>query len=506
MRPRRLLSLALLAVVGLAGCDSDGDDGTSARGEESTTSATGSPATTAPPRPKVLVVDYTRTYVREDNPPPEKFRVELSADGVSFRQTSADGTSEYAYDAGSGRAYEWSKGRPGVPESVTVTEGLATAGPDYLGLSDDPGLGYGIAVRTLGRAGDPRVASAERNGRPTWRYDGPYPGNRLGGVIRNGRTIVDDHAVVDVDRATGAVLFFSTSGQGQETFRFEATSVSERDREDRARYRPDGPPSATLTREDHGFRAMTLDEVAAAAGYDVLVPASVPAGFELDEVVFDADEPLGSGAEALNPAPAKVTSMRWHDPATNAAFGVTLLPENGDPAARQQGQVWSDPFGGEGSEAPSEPVNIPLEGRPALQGELYGTPPTLPHLWGISGDLVVVIEGDLDAAGLRAVAGSLRRHTPAAPASAAPASCPPIGFTPNSDDVAGDINATGVDCKEADRLVRKVTERGSAGAPVPRFFHQDAYTCRGVFNDGPGLANTAYRCDDGARRVTWTKT
>jgi hypothetical protein len=293
------------------------------------------------------------------------------------------------------------------------------------------------------------------------------------------------------------------SAKGRETGRFEATSVEARTTEDRSRYRPAPPATAKVTTEDQGFRAMTLDEVAGAAGYDVLVPSSVPAGYELDEVVFDAKKPLTSGAEGLNPAPARVTSMRWRSAAGVAAFNVTLLPENGDPKAKQEGQVWSDPFGGEGVALPATKVSIPLEGRKPLAGELFVAAPAIPHLWGITNDLVVVIDGDLDAAGLKAVAGSLRKHPPA-PSSAAPTKCPPVGFTPNSDDVATDLTATGLDCTEASALVRRARQEHD---PVtgPRFFRLDPFTCRAV-RQTTTLESTAYRCDDGARRVTWTKT
>lgn len=493
----------LLVLGSLAGCDSDDDE--KAQGQESTTSATGATTTTAPPAPKVLVIDYTTTYLQEGDPaPPERDRVELATDGASFRMTSADGSAESAYDAAAGRAYNWSEARRGLPETADLTQGIATSGPDFRAVNMDPQLEDGAAVRALGRAGDSRVTSITSHGRPAWHYDGPMTGNQLGGVTLGDETLIDDHAVVDVDKATGAVLLRTTSANGRETSRFEATAVTERDSEDWARYRPDPPATAEIRQEDNGFRAATLDEVAAKAGYDVLVPNAVPGGFELDEVLFDATTPLQSGAEGLNPAPTKATSLRWRNPANNAAFGVTLMPSQGS-------QDWTDPFGREGESLPYDNAKIAIPGRAVLDAWIHATPPVLPRLWGITGNLVVTIDGDLDAAGLKAVAESLRKHTPAAAPSGAPANCPQIGFTPNSDDVAGDITALGTDCAEADRLVRAVTGRRPSspeggGRPLPRFFRQDGYTCRGVFNDGPGLANTVYRCDEGTRRITWRKT
>lgn len=491
------LVLFTLGVLG-AGCNA-GDDTNDAASTTSTGNAASS-TTTAPPPPKAVAVAYTRTYAPEQGSPatpPERNHAEISGDGASFRMTADDGSRDLAFDAASGRAYEWSKGQEGGPESVDLYTGLASGGPDHHGLSDGPDIPVAVLVRALGRTGDSRVTTVTRLGRPAWHYDGPMSGDVLGGESP------EDHVVADVDQASGALLLQVMSAKGKETRRFEATSFEARPTEDRARYHPDAPATAKVTSEDHGFRSMTLDEVATAAGYDVLVPGQVPAGFELDEVLFDARKQLYTGAEALNPAPAKVTSLRWRGP-NAASFTVTLRPENGDPKAEQEGSEWSDPFGSEGTVLPATRVSLPLEGRPALAGELFVAAPVAPHLWGISGDLVVTVDGDLDAAGLKSVAGSLEKHPKPAASSAAPAKCPQIGFTPNSDDVAGDITATGLDCTEASALVRRAREQHD---PVTgrRFFRLEPFTCRAARQD-TALESTAYRCEDGSRRVTWDKT
>jgi hypothetical protein len=507
---RRLLSLALGVTTALAlvAC---GDSDDSSEDDASTTTAPATSTTAAAATTtKSLVVGYTRTYVQDDRPPPERSRAEISFDRVSFRMTRDDGSGDSAYDAATGQAYEWFRGQKAGQEKATLISGLATGGPGGDPLSDGPTAEPGILIGALGRAGDPRVTTITRQGRPAWHYDGPMVGDSHGGATIEGESVYNDRAVFDVDKATGAVLLLSYSGKGQdtgiskETYRFEATSVEERPSEDRARYRPEAPGSARIDRRDYGFRAMTLDEMAATAGYDVLVPSSVPAGYELAEVVFNEKEEFGSGAEGSNPSPTRVTSMLWRH-ADGRSFAVALLPKNGGPKSKGGDAAWSDPYGSEGSELPPEKVSIPIEGRAPLAGELFVAVPSVPHLWGITGDLVVTVDGNLDAAGLKAVAGSLRKHTPAAPSSAAPAECPQIGFTPDSDDVAGDIAATGLDCTEASDLVRRTREQHYA-LGSPRLFRLDPFTCRAVFEDGPGLANTTYRCEDGPRRVTWRKT
>jgi hypothetical protein len=500
-RNKGLVALAVgtLGVFG-AGCNADSDQGENDAGATTSTGAASSTTTALPP-PKAVAVAYSRTYDLDSEeaepPPPEKFRAEISLDGASFRMTSDDGSHDYAYDAASGRAYEWSKAEDDLPESVTLVKGLASGGPDHLGLTDGPDLPMAVLVRTLGRTGDSRVTTIARHGRPAWHYDGPMVGDVLGGESP------EDHVVADVDQASGALLLQVMSAKGNETRRFEATSIEDRPTEDRSRYRPDPPATAKVTTEDHGFRAMTLDEVAAAAGYDVLVPGSVPTGFELDEVLFDETKQLYTGAEALNPAPARATSLRWRGP-NGTSFTVTLRPENGDPKAKQEGQEWSDPFGGEGVELPATKVSLPLQGRRPLAGELFVAAPATPHLWGITGDLVVTVDGDLDAAGLKSVAGSLRTHPKPPASSSSPAKCPQIGFTPNSDDVAADVTATGMHCNEASGVVRRAREQHD---PVTgaRFFGLPPFTCRAARQDTAALETTAYRCDDAARRVTWEK-
>jgi hypothetical protein len=507
------LAVWTLGVLG-AGCNSG--DGSESASTTSTSSGSTTSATTAPPAPKAVAVAYTRTYAPEPNVPPapaERYHAEISLDGGSFRMTADDGSRDLAYDAASGRAYEWSQAWKDLPETASLFTGLASGGPDHQGVSDGPNLPIAVFVRALGRTGDTGVTTITSHGRPAWHYDGPMAGDVLGGEP------AEDHVVADVDQASGALLLEVMSAKGKETRRFEATSIEARPTEDRARYHPDAPATAKVTEEDHGYQTMTLDELAAAAGYDVLVPAAVPAGFELDEVLFDAQEQIFTGAEALNPAPAKVTSLRWRGP-DGGSYTVTLRPENGDPKAKQEGQEWSNPFGSEGTALPATKVSLPLEGRPALAGELIVAAPAGPHLWGISGDLVVTVDGDLDAAGLKSVAGSLKKHQPAA-SSAAPAKCAQIGFTPNSDDVAGDITATGVDCTEASALVRRAREQHDA-VSGRRFFQLAPFTCRAARGTGgvpptaaagaardsqhTALESTAYRCEDGARRVTWEKT
>ncbi len=83
--------------------------------------------------------------------------------------------------------------------------------------------------------------------------------------------------------------------------------------------------------------------------------------------------------------------------------------------------------------------------------------------------------------------------------------CNIVGFTPNSDDVASTIVATGVGCVEAEALVRKVGAQ--AGTLGPSRVDADGWVCRQVRqSDGPGLASADYECVNGTKKVTFHRT
>lgn len=84
--------------------------------------------------------------------------------------------------------------------------------------------------------------------------------------------------------------------------------------------------------------------------------------------------------------------------------------------------------------------------------------------------------------------------------------CVNVGFTPNSDNVAGSIMATGMDCAEAEAVVRKA---GAQVGPVngPARLEVDGFVCvRTAQNDGPGLPAAEYECTSGSKKVTFHRT
>lgn len=87
-----------------------------------------------------------------------------------------------------------------------------------------------------------------------------------------------------------------------------------------------------------------------------------------------------------------------------------------------------------------------------------------------------------------------------------PSACPDIGFTPNSDDVAGDITIVSGDCAEAERLVRHVHEElKHSFFDGPSYFTAIGYECT-VRTESEGLESGLYRCTNGDKLVRWRKT
>jgi hypothetical protein len=253
-------------------------------------------------------------------------------------------------------------------------------------------------VVALARANDPRITTTAVAGRPAWHYDGPIAQDRLGG---DG---APNHVVADVDQANGVLLQLTRRIDDLVVNRFTASDVTVSDKIDRSRYRLDPPPGSKTTPVMIRFLPQSLDEAAAGLPYDLLVPARVPVGFTLDSVnsvAVDREVGAPTGPEGVNAPSKPVVSMTWRN--GGQTFTVTLRPSEGHPD-------WNDPLGVEGLVLDAQTVRLPLEGRPPLEGEVAVDPPVEPHLWGVTGDIVVTVSGDLPRAELEQVAGSLQPH------------------------------------------------------------------------------------------------
>lgn len=96
------------------------------------------------------------------------------------------------------------------------------------------------------------------------------------------------------------------------------------------------------------------------------------------------------------------------------------------------------------------------------------------------------------------VVGALEVTTTAGP-------CFDVGFAPNSDNVAGQIVATGMDCAEAEGLVSKAGVHAVA-VSGPARLEVDGFVCvKTAQYDGRGLPSADYACTSGPKKVTFNR-
>jgi hypothetical protein len=86
---------------------------------------------------------------------------------------------------------------------------------------------------------------------------------------------------------------------------------------------------------------------------------------------------------------------------------------------------------------------------------------------------------------------------------ARPARCETVVFTPQSEDGAFDIEATGLPCSEAEELVRRAGSRTSSGGPPS--VTVDGFRCVLVRTEDDPLPRGFYECTDGPKKVTYVR-
>jgi hypothetical protein len=187
-------------------------------------------------------------------------------------------------------------------------------------------------------------------------------------------------------------------------------------------------PGRNVSHQDDGFRRVDLSAAAGAVGYEPLVPQRVPSDYRFDTVAV-AQRPTPASEAVGNPPSRNVFSISYRRGFEQFVVTVRL---------RGSGSVsWHDPLAVEG--VPFRPEQVTLRGG-ALDGiaaELVVDPRSVPHLWALTGDLVVTVlvrapvSCWLSAAGRR---GSTtcrgRRRASSRSASRSGRTVPPAGRTP----------------------------------------------------------------------------
>lgn len=86
---------------------------------------------------------------------------------------------------------------------------------------------------------------------------------------------------------------------------------------------------------------------------------------------------------------------------------------------------------------------------------------------------------------------------------AATAKCRSVPFTPNSEDLASDIEATGLSCDEAEAFVRVAGKRTSAGGPAE--LDVEGFHCERTRTEQEPLPQAFYECTSGTKKVTFVR-
>lgn len=93
--------------------------------------------------------------------------------------------------------------------------------------------------------------------------------------------------------------------------------------------------------------------------------------------------------------------------------------------------------------------------------------------------------------------------TTTARASGATQNCQTIGFTPNSEDAASSVTATGLTCAEAEAFVRVAGRQTSSGGPAQ--VEVQGYRCVRTRTVQDPLPQAFYECTSGTKKVTFVR-
>lgn len=81
--------------------------------------------------------------------------------------------------------------------------------------------------------------------------------------------------------------------------------------------------------------------------------------------------------------------------------------------------------------------------------------------------------------------------------------CATVGFTPNSEDAASDVTATGLSCRDAEAFVRIAGARTSSGGPAE--LDVSGYHCVRTRSEQDPLPQAFYECTSGPKKVTFVR-
>jgi hypothetical protein len=322
------------------------------------------------------------------------WRFDLDATG-SLRLEGPQAGDVMTYDADTGvvRSAQHSASLGGdaifYAERAGVAPGAPDQGPPDWVLPEQ----YGAFVRAALVDTPSSVSSTSYDGRPAWLLEVATTPNLIVPALSG------DHLSITVDRRTGMPVRVVESKNGSVLRELRIENLVVDPPLPASTFALAFPAGAEVTHSNDGFRRVTLDQVAAAVGYHPLVPSWVPDGYRLSEVDV-ADEAAPTG-RAGNPASRQVVSLSYRR-GIDQVVVTTRLRGSSD---------WTDPL------ASPEGYTDSAVATPLTSGALAGVESsvvlatrTTPHLWALTGSLVVTIDGSLDRAELTRMANSLTQR------------------------------------------------------------------------------------------------
>jgi hypothetical protein len=300
------------------------------------------------------------------------------------------------YDAATGvvRSAQHSASLGGSTLFYAVRSGVAPGPPDQGPPTWILPVELSAYVRAALAAGNPAVQGITYEGRPAWRLDVATIPNQFAPQFSG------DDLEITVDKATGMPVRVLERKNGAllRELRLEGLAVDRTLPADT--FRLAFPAGADVLTSDDGFHRTTLAQVEAETGYAPLVPANVPAGFTLAQVAV-ARESAPAGPDGANPPSRMVVSLSYRR-GLDQVVVTTRLRGDG---------TWSDPLASpEGFVDDEQPLAVATGALAGADAHLLVSPQAVPHVWALTGKLVVTIGGDLSRAELVRAAGSLARR------------------------------------------------------------------------------------------------
>lgn len=118
--------------------------------------------------------------------------------------------------------------------------------------------------------------------------------------------------------------------------------------------------------------------------------------------------------------------------------------------------------------------------------------------------LLVAACGDSEPGDTSSTTTSISTTTTTTTTAAAQTSkCDQVVFTPNSEDGASDVTATGLSCDEAEAFVRIAGQHTSSGGPPE--LTVEGYRCVVTDRNEDPLPRAFYECEDGDKKVTFVR-